>query len=74
VAPWGFELASIARPVLIVHGRDDHFVGFAHGEWLHAHVPGSEAWIDDAHGHLSLFEHAIPSVNEWLLAAAGRSS
>ena len=28
----------------------------SHGEWLAAHIPGAEAWIDDADGHLTLLE------------------
>jgi pimeloyl-ACP methyl ester carboxylesterase len=65
-APWGFDLGAIDRPVLIVQGGDDRFVPKAHGEWLAAHVPGCEAWLDDEHGHLTLLEHLIPDVHAWL--------
>lgn len=65
---WGFDPAAIAKPVLIVQGGDDRFVPRAHGEWLAARVPGAEAWIDDAEGHLTLLEHRVPDVHEWLLA------
>ncbi len=68
VRPWGFELAAITRPVLVVQGDDDRFVPRSHGEWLAANVPGAEAWIDDADGHLTLLEHRIPEVHDWLLA------
>jgi pimeloyl-ACP methyl ester carboxylesterase len=68
VRPWGFDLAAISRPVLIVQGGDDRFVPKAHGEWLAAHVPGCEAWLDDAHGHLTLLEDLVPDVHAWLLA------
>jgi len=67
-APWGFDPAAVSRPVLIVQGGDDRFVPRSHGEWLAAHVPGAEAWIDDADGHLTLLEHRVPEVQEWLLA------
>ena len=67
-APWGFEPAAVSRPVLIVQGGDDRFVPRSHGEWLAARVPGAEAWIDDADGHLTLIEHRVPEVQEWLLA------
>ena len=66
-ADWGFDVAAITRPVLIVQGGDDRFVPKSHGEWLAAHVPGSEAWIDDENGHLTLLEHRGPDVHEWLL-------
>ena len=68
VSPWGFEPADISRPVLILQGGDDRFVPRSHGEWLASHVPGAEAWIDDADGHLTLIERRIPDVHEWLLA------
>jgi pimeloyl-ACP methyl ester carboxylesterase len=67
-APWGFELADISRPTLVVHGSDDRFVPVAHGAWLAAHLPGAEAWIDDANGHLTLLENRVGEVHEWLLS------
>ncbi len=67
VAPWGFELDAISCPVLVVQGGDDRFVPRSHGEWLAAHLPGSESWIDDVNGHLTLFEGSVPKVHEWLL-------
>jgi pimeloyl-ACP methyl ester carboxylesterase len=66
VKPWGFELSSIARPVLVVQGGDDLMVPRQHGEWLSANVPGCESRIDDAHGHLTLAEHLVPEVHAWL--------
>lgn len=68
VGAWGFELAAIDRPVLVVQGGDDRFVPRSHGEWLAAHVPGAEAWIDDENGHLTLLEHRVGEVHDWLLA------
>jgi pimeloyl-ACP methyl ester carboxylesterase len=66
--PWGFELSAISRPVLIVQGGDDLMVPPAHGDWLARNVPGAEARLDDAHGHLTLVELLIPDVHEWLLS------
>jgi len=68
VAQWGFDLANISRPTLIVHGSDDRFVPVAHGEWLAAHIPGAEAWIDDENGHLTLLQNRVGEVHEWLLS------
>jgi pimeloyl-ACP methyl ester carboxylesterase len=66
VAPWGFELSTIDRPVLVVQGGDDLMVPRQHGEWLAANVPGCESRIDHAHGHLTLAEHVVPEVHAWL--------
>ena len=66
VRPWGFDLAQISVPVLLLHGRHDQFVPFAHGQWLAERVPGAEAWLFDDEGHLSLMEHRVGDVHAWL--------
>lgn len=68
VAGWGFDVAAIDRPVLIVQGGDDRFVPASHGDWLAARVPGRDAWLDEAHGHLTILEALVPDVHAWLLA------
>lgn len=65
---WEFELADISVPVLVMHGRQDLFVPFGHGEWLAAHVPGVEARLLDDDGHLTLLQNRIPEVHAWLSA------
>jgi len=64
--PWGFDLAQISVPVLVVHGRQDMFVPFGHGEWLAAHVPGAEPWLLDDDGHVTLMENRMGEVHAWL--------
>jgi len=66
VRPWGFELADITVPVLLLHGRQDTETPFGHGQWLAAHIPGVEAWLLDNDGHLTLAEHRIGDVHAWL--------
>jgi len=66
IRPWGFGLADIAVPVLLLHGRQDMFVPFGHGEWLAAHIPGVEARLLDADGHLTLLQNRVPEVHAWL--------
>jgi pimeloyl-ACP methyl ester carboxylesterase len=69
---WGFELSSIVTPVLLLHGRQDRFVPFGHGEWLAAHIPGVEARLTDDDGHLTLTGHHLEEIHAWLLERMGR--
>jgi pimeloyl-ACP methyl ester carboxylesterase len=70
VLPFGFDLASIRVPTLIVHGRQDRFVPLAHGEWLAGAIPRAESWISDEDGHMTLYINRVPAVHEWLVARA----
>ena len=64
--PWGFSVADITVPVLLLHGRQDIFVPFGHGEWLAAHIPGVKPLLLDDDGHLSLLQNRVPEVHRWL--------
>jgi pimeloyl-ACP methyl ester carboxylesterase len=66
--PWGFDVTSIDRPVLLLHGADDRFVPVSHGHWLAARIPDVEARITATDGHLTLFIERMREVNEWLLS------
>lgn len=70
VAPWGFELAGIAVPVLVQHGRGDRFVPVAHGEWLGRAIPGADVEILARDGHLSTVRLA-GRIHQWVLDQAG---
>jgi pimeloyl-ACP methyl ester carboxylesterase len=65
--PWGFSVADITVPVLVMHGREDQFVPFGHGQWLAARIPGVQARLLDHDGHLTLTESRIGEVHAWLL-------
>ena len=55
--PWGFDVADIRVPVVLTYGRRDVLVPPAHGDWLAAHIPGAETWIDEATGHMGDDSH-----------------
>ena len=65
-SPWDFELSAISVPVLLMHGRQDQFVPFGHGQWLAARIPGVEARLLDDDGHLALETNRIGEVHAWL--------
>lgn len=67
VRPWGFDPAEIAVPVLLLQGVEDLMVPPAHGRWLAETIPGVEAEISDAEGHITLLINRIPDVHAWLL-------
>lgn len=69
VQPWGFDVESIRVPVLLTYGRTDVLVPAAHGDWLAAHIPGAEAWVDDESGHMG-DDEAIERELGWM---TGRS-
>ena len=50
--PWGFDVEDIRVPVVLTYGRTDVLVPAAHGDWLAAHIPAAEAWVDEAAGHM----------------------
>jgi pimeloyl-ACP methyl ester carboxylesterase len=69
--PWGFDVGQIEVPVLIRHGEQDRFCPPEHARWLADHIPGAELQLTPGDGHLTLYQHAIPGVHEWLSRARG---
>jgi pimeloyl-ACP methyl ester carboxylesterase len=68
--PWGFDPAAITVPLLVMHGREDLFVPFGHGQWLAAHIPAAEPRLLDHDGHLTLLQNRAGEVHAWLAAHA----
>jgi pimeloyl-ACP methyl ester carboxylesterase len=69
-APWGFEVATIDVPVLLVHGGQDRVVPPSHVDWLMRAIPTSELWLRPGDGHVSVLD-ACPVAMDWLLACPG---
>jgi pimeloyl-ACP methyl ester carboxylesterase len=66
VAPWGFDMAEIRVPVLLLHGERDRVVPCSHSEWLARHIAGAELWLSPESGHLSVLNGGEAGL-EWLM-------
>jgi len=69
MAPWGFDLAEITAPTMIMHGTDDRMVPSSHGEWLATHCPAAELRLQPGVGHISVLDSA-PGALAWLRQVA----
>lgn len=69
VAPWGFDLANVTMPVLVVHGGQDRMVPAAHGRWLARRLPAAEMWLRPEDGHITVLDAGVGAL-DWLLAHA----
>lgn len=69
VAPWGFAVAAITAPVLLVQGGQDRLIPPAHADWLLRQMRDSELWLRPNDGHISILD-ACPLAMDWLLAHA----
>jgi pimeloyl-ACP methyl ester carboxylesterase len=67
VGPWGFDVARIGPPVLIVHGGEDRVVPPAHADRLVRACPEAELWLRPRDGHVSILD-ACPVALDWLRA------
>lgn len=65
-APWGFDLARIVAPVLLVQGEGDRVVPAKHASWLVAHIPRASLWMRLDDGHVSVLD-VVPDAMDWLL-------
>jgi pimeloyl-ACP methyl ester carboxylesterase len=68
VRPWGFRLADVALPVLVVQGEEDRVIPPGHARWMDAHLPASALRLLPGDGHVSAL-NAVPEILDWLLAA-----
>lgn len=63
--PWGFAVADLSVPVLVMHGEADQMVPCSHGEWLAAHCAGAEFLPVAGAGHITVLDQA-PVALGWL--------
>jgi pimeloyl-ACP methyl ester carboxylesterase len=70
VRPWGFDLAQIKVPVLLVHGEEDRMVPAAHASWLAEHVPDAELRLSPGVGHVAVLSTEGDKALEWLRECA----
>lgn len=73
VADWGFKVASLSTPVLVVQGTEDRVVPYRHGRVLAKKIPEAEYWERENHGHLSILRES-EAVLEWIAERAAASS
>jgi pimeloyl-ACP methyl ester carboxylesterase len=73
VRPWGFDLAAIRTPVLVLQGGRDRVVPPAHGEYLARLLPTAELELRPGDGHISVLE-AVPAALDRLLEWAQRTA
>jgi pimeloyl-ACP methyl ester carboxylesterase len=66
VQPWGFDVADITAPVLLVQGGEDRVVPPAHADWLVRHCQRPELWFRPHDSHISVLD-ACPLAMDWLL-------
>ena len=65
VKPWGFELAQVDAPVLVVQGGEDRVIPAAHAQQLLRGCPRAELWLRPRDGHVSILA-AVPLAMDWL--------
>lgn len=62
---WGFDPASVRRPVLLWHGARDTLSPVGHFKWLADRVPRARPVLEQDAGHFGALE-ALPAVLTWL--------
>ena len=65
VRPWGFDVATIASPLLLVHGEADRMVPASHSRWLAERCGPAELWLRPDDGHITAMD-AGEDVLAWL--------
>jgi pimeloyl-ACP methyl ester carboxylesterase len=64
-APWGFDLAAVTAPVLLVQGGQDRVVPPSHADRLLPRLRRAELWLRPGDGHISVLDACAPAM-DWL--------
>lgn len=64
VVPYGFDVTSITKPLLLITGDKDVNVDMSCSVWLHENIPGSKLKIYPGFGHSRVF--ALDTIEEAL--------
>jgi pimeloyl-ACP methyl ester carboxylesterase len=62
---WGFDVAAIEVPVLLVQGGEDRVIPPSHADALMRAIHTSELWLRPHDGHVSVLD-ACPVALDWL--------
>ncbi|WNM23642.1 alpha/beta fold hydrolase [Demequina capsici] len=65
VQPWGFRVADVKAPTLVLQGDEDRIVPVHHGRWIASAIPGAEYQERPGDGHLSVMDGAADALR-WL--------
>jgi pimeloyl-ACP methyl ester carboxylesterase len=64
-AAWGFDVAAIAVPVLLVQGGEDRVIPPSHADALLRAMPTAELWLRPRDGHISVLDASTIAM-DWL--------
>jgi pimeloyl-ACP methyl ester carboxylesterase len=66
VAPWGFDVTAIDKPVHLFYGDADLMVPLAHGAWLSSRIPRVVKHHMPKEGHVSIFTEHVDELSDVL--------
>jgi pimeloyl-ACP methyl ester carboxylesterase len=71
--PWGFDLADVRVPTLLVHGERDRVIPRSHAVRTLAALPGARLWMRLDEGHVAVL-NVVPDALDWLRERIGESA
>jgi pimeloyl-ACP methyl ester carboxylesterase len=71
--PWGFELAEVRVPTLLVHGERDRVIPRSHAVRALAGIPQARLWMRLDEGHVAVL-NAVPDALDWVRERIGGSA